>query len=62
MSVGRDFYNLRALLKQRGYNVSDDYIWSVIDYLDLCPDTYTIFDWLEDTEKNYPDTLKGEGI
>lgn len=57
----REYYNIVALLKSHGYldaANNDTYIWSVLDYLDSMNDnTYTIFDWLRDTERNYPEDL-----
>lgn len=60
MSNERLFYNLKELLRIKGYKVPDAYIWSVADYIENCPVSYTIFDWLRDTEANYPEDLKGE--
>ena len=63
MAKPREFYNVKVLLGNHGYldKADDDaYIWSILDYLDLMPNDYTIFDWLRDTEENYPETLRGE--
>lgn len=57
----REVHTLSALLKQRGYDkTSKDvyYIQAALDYIDLQPVEYTIFDWLRDTEQNYPEDLK----
>ena len=62
-SKPREFYNVKVLLGNHGYldKANDDvYIWSILDYLDLMPNDYTIFDWLRATEENYPETLRGE--
>jgi hypothetical protein len=32
---------------------------AALDYIDMQDVSYTIFDWLKDTEQNYPDQLKG---
>ena len=59
----RDYYNIKVLLGNSGYLVAADnetYIWAVLDYLEMMPNDYTIFDWLRDTEQNYPEDLRGE--
>ena len=63
MQKPREYYNIVALLKKEGYARAannDLYVWSIVDYLNAMPRDYTIFDWLKDTEQNYPNELKGE--
>ena len=63
MNKPREYYNIKMLLGNKGYidaAENDTYIWSVLDYLDMMPNDYTIFDWLKDTEQNYPEDLQGE--
>lgn len=58
----REYYDLQELLKREGYTEvaeEDNYIWSVLDYLSYMDNNYTIFEWLEDTKKNYPGDLEG---
>jgi hypothetical protein len=58
----REYYDLQALLRKEGYtDVADDdtYLENVLCYLDVCEETYTIFDWLNDTKENYPNDLQG---
>ena len=56
----RLYYDVQELLRRRGYTAAadnDNYIWSVLDYLDLQDNDYTIFQWLDDTIMNYPEDL-----
>ena len=57
----REVNTLSALLKQRGYKATAEnvaYLKDVLYYIDLQPVEYTIFDWLRDTEQNYPEELE----
>lgn len=58
MKESRDFYNLKELLIMRGFHVSDDYIAAAVEYIDMQPESYTIFQWLKDTMMNYPEELR----
>lgn len=54
----REFYTLKAMLIRAGYTkVTDEYIFAVQDWLKFADVDYTMFDWLKDTQENYPHEL-----
>lgn len=61
----RLYYEIQEILKRNGYNVysqwADNYIWSVMDYLDMQDNDYTVLQWFDDTKKNYPQDLEELG-
>ena len=61
MESVRLFHTLRKLLLSKGYvSTANDtnLVWSFVDSIMLAPENYTVFDWLEDTEENYPECLE----
>ncbi len=56
----RTFYNLKELLEMKGYYqpLSHEDIEAAAEYIDMQDEDYTIFQWLKDTEENYPQWLE----
>lgn len=52
---------VRQGYEDRGYDVNDETVKAMINdtasYIDIAPDDYTVDQWFEDTQKNYPEYL-----
>lgn len=59
MKTSREYWTIKKILDDRGLELADMTIWDIIEYLDMVDDPeYTIFQWIQDTLENYPETFK----
>lgn len=58
MAKSREYWTIKKILADRGLELVDMTIWDIIDYLEMVDDPeYTIFQWIQDTLDNYPETF-----
>lgn len=57
----RLYYEVREILKRNHYkvsnNIAEQYIDSVVDYIKMQSNDYTVQQWFDDTRANYPNDL-----